>query len=145
VVHAPSAQPLNSGFSGTDTFMYAVNDGVDPFNMTALVTLIIAPPLPLVLPPHGDYNWTMSNKVPTFGPQPEDNILSNVSTPNPGGNLTVLKVTQPPPDGTVTLDGPGGGFVFTPTDPKWSGERAPRGPRNGLVGVHAHPHASLPA
>jgi hypothetical protein len=103
--------------------MYAVNDGVDPLNMTALVTLIVAPPLPLVMPPQGDYNWTMSNKEPTFGPPPYDNILSGVTTPNPGGNLTVLKVTQPSPDGTITLDGPGGGFSFTPADPKWSGER----------------------
>jgi hypothetical protein len=117
----PPLPAARRNFYGTDTFDYAVNDGVDTLNATATVTLIISPPLPLVPPPQGDYNWTMSSTALTFKPPSLLNILTNVSTPNPGGNLTVLKVTQQPPDGTVTLDGDTGDFVFTLKDPKWSG------------------------
>jgi len=100
-------------FYGNVTYVYATTDGVDPLTVTATVTLIIQPPVPLT---PTNYTWTMTYSSTEY--TPPTSLLANV-TASPGSNLTVVGVTTPPGVGNVTVY-PNGSYVFTPP-PSWAG------------------------
>lgn len=125
------------GFSGTMMFVYLARDGVEPVNVTATVTLIIAPPPPLT---GANYSWTMPGDAGTY--YPGVSLLANV-TANPGANVTIVGISSPPTFGNVTLS-PNGSYLFT-SPPGWFGEllRGGMGEALHLLEAHAAGGSSL--
>jgi hypothetical protein len=113
-------RPLHRSFSGPVSFVYSIGDtnytGGD--NVTAQVTLIIAPPSAL-----RPANYSHRAKLDTpFTPDAPRWLLTDVQSDNPAPRLQVVGVTRPPPRmaGTVTVD-PIGNFTFVPVR-GWYGE-----------------------
>lgn len=98
-------------------FDYVVNDNVYPGNVSATVTITVAPPDQLTA-----VNDTYQGKLNTpFTPLGGNGTLVNDFSPNPTPNLEVIWVGEPTPGiGTVTSWSLNGSFTFVPTA-KWSG------------------------
>ena len=116
-------QSNHRNFSGSLTFQYYANDNVEPLNVTATVTLIIAPPPAVIESPAAaitgaNYSWTMDYSATSY--TPPISLLYNVTSPNPDANLTVVGVITPPSVGDVTVY-PNGSYVFIPP-PDWMGK-----------------------
>jgi hypothetical protein len=110
-----SQPPPNRNWYGTITYVYSATDGVDPLVATATVTLIISPPAAIT---PTNFSWTMTYSALSYSPNVS--LLTNVTSSNPGANLTVVGMGVPPGIGNVTVY-PNGSYVFLPP-PGWSGE-----------------------
>lgn len=103
-------------FSGTVTFQYTIEDSNGKQD-TATVTLVVPPP-PTPMAPV-TVNYTAKFNTDFKGPA---SLLANISSANPGANITVLGLISKPPAavGEVVVS-PDGSFVFKPAA-NWSGE-----------------------
>jgi len=104
-------------WSGTTVFPYRIVDRANGLNATAYVHISFNP----------SYTLTPANytyKAPYNAPfSPVDHsalLLSSVQASNPAAQLSVVRVTTSPQNGTVVVDA-SGDFTFTP-DPDWYGE-----------------------
>jgi hypothetical protein len=87
-----------SGFSGTETFTYTINDGTPGSDDSATVTMTVTrfnnPPLA------GDDAFTVDEDSGTTS---LDVLANDTTDPDPGETLTITAVTQGSQGGTVTV------------------------------------------
>ena len=96
----------NSGFLGTDSFTYRVNDGTIDSTTTATATLVVANAAPVAA------NDTYSTPLNTLLASPKS-VLTNDTDADPGTTLTA-KLVDTVKSGTLTLNTVSGTFTYTP-------------------------------
>ncbi|WP_283631786.1 Ig-like domain-containing protein [Mycolicibacterium poriferae] len=101
----------NDGYSGTDTFTYAADDGEETSALTT-VTLTVNPV---------DDPADLGNDTATVGEGSTDNVINVLANDSdPDGELTVTAVGAAA-NGTTSITGDGLSVVYTP-DPDYIGE-----------------------
>jgi len=110
LVYTPAA-----GFSGIETFPYTIRD-VSGATDTATVAVTVEA-LPVNNPPVANDDSYTVNQGSQNNALP---VLSNDSDPDPGDTITILAVGTPNHGGSVVINAPKTGLVYTPA-PAFSG------------------------